>query len=116
MMYDSSMGNVNKYVNIMSKEYTREEAIEKASSLIKKLSQRIEELSEITIGNCDNFEIALYLQKNGKEFTSLLEERDIKEELRDYDNETIAMVLGKILPVAIECGLEKEPGRSLQHC
>ena len=88
-------------------EYTREEAIDLANSLIKKLSSKIETLNDMNINDCDNLEISIYLQQNGKEFISLIEKNDIKKELAEYNNQAIAMVLSKILPSAIELGLEK---------
>lgn len=88
-------------------EYTREEALELADSLIKKLSSRIEALSDMNITDCNKLEISIYLQQNGKEFISLVDKKDIKNELAEYNNQTIAIVLSKIIPSAIEFGLEK---------
>ena len=65
-------------------EYTREEAIDLANSLIKKLSSKIETLNDMNINDCDNLEISIYLQQNGKEFISLIEKNDIKKELAEY--------------------------------
>lgn len=95
-------------------KYTRAEAVELIDSLIKKLSSKIETLSEVNINDCDNLEISIYLQQNGKEFISLIEKNNIKNELAEYNNQTIAMVLSKILPSAIELELEK--GLSKDFC
>ena len=96
----------SRLCKLLEDKYTRAEAIELTDSLIKKLSSKIETLSDVNINDCDNLEISIYLQQNGKEFISLIEKSNIKNELAEYNNQTIAMVLSKILPSAIE--LEKE--------
>ena len=104
----------SRLCKLLEDKYTRAEAIELIDSLIKKLSSKIETLSEVNINDCDNLEISIYLQQNGKEFISLIEKNDIMNELAEYNNQTIAMVLSKILPSAIE--LEKEKNLSTDFC
>ena len=92
-------------------EYNREEAIALLDSLLTKLASQVETYSGVNINDCDNLEIAIYLQQYGKEFISLIQGKNIKDELAEYNNETIDMVLSKMLPVAIELGLEKNLSR-----